>query len=66
METRVLTDEEWKHRETEMCNAVYASSVVIFERMERAGEISGNGHHAAQILAEKAVQDLRARRWKRD
>lgn len=47
--------------EADLSNAVYAATELL-ERLEGAGLLSGNGHHARQSLAEHAVQELR-RRW---
>lgn len=46
--------------ERQLRNAIYEASR-IFETLERAGLIKGNGHHARQKLAQKAVDDLRER-----
>lgn len=47
--------------EAELSNRVYAVAV-LFERMEHAGKINGNGHHKAQRLSEAAVAELN-RSW---
>lgn len=46
--------------EAELMNAVYAATAIM-ERMEHAGKIRGNGHHARQAVAAKAVEELRGR-----
>jgi hypothetical protein len=62
-----LTDEQIKtldHAalEVELSNRVYEASLLI-ERLENAGRVFGNGHHAAQKIAEFASNDLKSR-WK--
>lgn len=47
-----------------MARAVYVAVVKIYEDLEHRGLILGNGRHAAQKLAEVAIQDL-VRRWVR-
>ena len=56
------TDERHKH-EIDLSNAVYAASVKIFETLEYAGHIRGNGHHMAQALSAQAVSLLKERWW---
>lgn len=41
---------------------VYASCIKIFEGLECKKEIYGNGHHAAQNVAQFAVEELK-KRW---
>jgi len=52
------------------CARISASvyqATAIFERLEAAGLVIGNGHHARQKVAEMAVAELRERwRAKRD
>ena len=50
-----LLREDW---ETEACKAVY-NAALILEKAEHAGLMWGNGHHAAQEVAEVAVKRLR-------
>ena len=47
---------------TELSNAVYAAALFI-ERLEYAGKVSGNGHHAAQHIAKLACDELESR-WR--
>lgn len=47
--------------ETHLLSAVYVAALWI-EKAEHAGMIHGNGHHAAQEVAEFAVKILRERR----
>lgn len=42
-------------------NAVYEATILI-ERLENAGKVSGNGHHARQAAA-KAAADILKERW---
>ena len=56
-ETMTLADAE-----TELSNRVYAAASLL-ERLEGAGKIDGNGHHAAQAVAKAAVEELRSR-WR--
>ena len=42
---------------------VMYQAACYLERLEKLGKISGNGHHAAQKLAEHAVRELHDR-WK--
>ena len=44
----------------ELSRRVYEAAI-LFERLEGAGKVFGNGHHAAQKLAAFAVDDLKAR-----
>lgn len=44
----------------ELSSRVYAAAI-LFERLEGAGKIIGNGHHAAQKIAALAVEDLKSR-----
>ncbi len=46
--------------EAELSNRVYTAAT-FFERLEGAGKIIGNGHHAAQEIARLAVKELRER-----
>jgi len=57
-------DADWTlaNAEASLMNAVYRATA-IFERLERAGKIVGNGHHIRQKIAEKAVAELYYR-WK--
>lgn len=41
---------------------VYEAALFI-EQLEDAGKVYGNGHHAAQQIAEEAVNNLKSR-WK--
>lgn len=43
-------------------NQVYKASLFI-EKLESTGRIDGNGHHAAQTIAENARADLKSR-WR--
>lgn len=43
-----------------LANAIYKASALI-EQLERAGKVSGNGHHARQTLAKQATEELRCR-----
>lgn len=45
---------------SQMSNAVYASTA-LFEQLEGAGLIFGNGHHARQLVAQFAVKEIRER-----
>ena len=56
---RAMTLDEAK---TELSNAVYAAALFI-ERLEYAGKVSGNGHHAAQHIAKLACDELESR-WR--
>ncbi len=49
----------------EMSNLVYAAAVKLFEGLEHAGLINGNGHHAAQKLATLAAREV-VERWRED
>lgn len=40
---------------------VYAAAI-LFERLEDAGQVHGNGHHMAQTIGQAAVK-LLAERW---
>ena len=51
-----------RNAEVEIVNNVY-SACLLFERLEDAGKIRGNGHHMAQEIAQKA-EDLMKERWK--
>lgn len=46
--------------DAELKNAVYKAAM-LFERLEDAGRIRGNGHHMAQKIADKASALLRER-----
>lgn len=46
--------------ETEVVNAIYAAAL-IFERLEHAGVVRGNGHHMAQEMSAAAEKLLRER-----
>lgn len=46
--------------EAELSNTVYHASCII-EQLENMGLVYGNGHHAAQGIAEFAVKDLKSR-----
>lgn len=46
--------------EAEAGNAIYLAALV-FERLELAGKVRGNGHHMAQDLAERAKALVRER-----
>ena len=46
----------------ELENAVYYAALLI-ERLEHAGKVSGNGHHAAQAIAAFAGEELKSR-WR--
>lgn len=46
--------------ERELSSAVY-SAALLFERLEGVGSVRGNGHHVAQNIAQKAVDELRYR-----
>lgn len=46
--------------ENELQKAVYEATAIL-EKLERAGQVSGNGHHARQKLAQMAVEELRSR-----
>lgn len=44
-----------------LSNAVYEAAVSVFEELEHAGKIKGNGHHHAQRMAnlsEQMIDDL--------
>lgn len=56
---RAMTLDEAK---TELSNAVYAAALLI-ERLENAGKVNGNGHHAAQHIAKLACDELESR-WR--
>lgn len=43
----------------EMSGRIYRAAT-LFERWEHMGLVGGNGHHAAQKLAQYAVDDLKA------
>ena len=45
----------------EMRNRVYEAAI-LFERLENAGKVRGNGHHMAQKVAAFAVEMV-AERW---
>ena len=45
----------------QLSNSVYAAALIV-EKLETAGKIAGNGHHARQKIAQFAVDDL-AKRW---
>lgn len=47
----------------EVKQVIYSAAVVIFEKLESEKLILGNGHHAAQKLAEYAAEELESR-WK--
>jgi hypothetical protein len=55
-----VTDMDLATAETEVSNAVYAATNLI-ERLENAGKLRGNGHHARQACAVFATQEVRAR-----
>ena len=61
MTTEQLKKLDRETLEAELSNRVYAASLLI-ERLENAGMVYGNGHHAAQAVAKFAVDDLR-KRW---
>lgn len=42
-------------------NCVYEATALI-EKLEHAGKVRGNGHHARQKIAEEAKDEL-TRRW---
>jgi acetoin utilization deacetylase AcuC-like enzyme len=46
----------------EISKAVYAATAIM-EKLEAAGHLKGNGHHARQKLATAAAEDLKSR-WK--
>lgn len=46
--------------ETEISNAVYEATYLL-ERLENAGKVRGNGHHARQAVALYATQEMRTR-----
>lgn len=48
--------------EVDVSNAAYAAVVGLFESLEHAGKIRGNGHHMAQEVA-KHASDLVKSRW---
>lgn len=48
--------------EIELSNRVYEAARLI-EQLEHVGLVLGNGHHAAQSIAEFAVKELKSR-WK--
>ena len=60
------TVEEIKTWDQETANArvqtILYQAGLIFERLEDAGKITGNGHHVAQCLASRAAEEL-AVRW---
>jgi hypothetical protein len=60
-ELKALTLEQ---AEAELSNRVYAAALFI-EELEGAGKVFGNGHHAAQQVAQAAVNNLR-HRWRKD
>lgn len=47
--------------EDKVRSAIYQAAL-IFERLEDAGKISGNGHHIAQDISNYAVEFLK-KRW---
>lgn len=55
-------DAEWTlaNAEAELTNAVYQATA-IFEKLERAGKIVGNGHHIRQKIAQQVVANLNDR-----
>lgn len=54
-----LSNEEWNRRRREIEHAVkravYDASFALFEAGEHDGVMVGNGHHAAQNIAEEAA-----------
>lgn len=64
MSAKVLDPGERRVVESRMEQAVYEATVRIFERMERDGVMRGNGHHAAQKVAQSARKELEDRWWK--
>ena len=58
---RELTKDEARQL---VATAVYDATKII-ERLQSAGKLSGNGHHARQQLAEHAADEL-ASRWIED
>lgn len=67
--SKQLTIEEWQKLsfqevEERVTNEIYYASL-IFERLEDAGLIRGNGHHIAQAMSEAAKKELEER-WRKD
>jgi len=60
-ETEELKTMEMDAIGAELSNRVYAAAIFL-EQLEFAGRISGNGHHKAQRVAQKAVDELN-RAW---
>lgn len=48
--------------EADVLNAAYAAVTGLFEGLEHAGRVHGNGHHMAQKVAQFAA-DLLKERW---
>lgn len=44
--------------EAELSNRVYAAAILL-EKMENAGRIVGNGHHKAQTVVARAIEEMR-------
>jgi hypothetical protein len=60
-EIKRLEELDWNKLEAEVENKIYAAGL-IFEQLEFAGRIRGNGHHHAQKLsgyASEMLNDLR-------
>lgn len=58
-----IRDWDLAKAEVELSNRIYEAAL-LFERLENARKIRGNGHNIAQDIADKAVQELRGR-WNR-
>ena len=58
-EIRAMSLEDAK---TALSNAVYEASCLL-ERLEYAGKVNGNGHHARQAVAKFATDELESR-WR--
>ena len=55
---KTISLEDAQHR---LGNLVYEAASLV-EKLEQAGRVLGNGHHARQKIAQFAKDDL-ARRW---
>lgn len=52
-----LAEMTFSEAETALSNSIYEASALI-ERLQYAGKISGNGHHARQAIVKHAVAEL--------
>lgn len=57
-----LKEMSLEEAQRQLGNQIYAAAALI-EKLEQAGKVSGNGHHARQKIAQFAGEDL-AKRWK--